>query len=182
MSDLALERSSILLVDDDAILRDRMARALRERGHDVRTAASFDEAVAATKEESAELAVVDLKMPGRSGLELIGALKGIDPGTRVFVLTGFGSIATAVEAMKLGASHYLTKPVDVDELLAAFDRADDAVLPESGIPTPSLARTEWEHIQRVLSDCSGNISEAARRLGIHRRSLQRKLQKFPPSE
>jgi two-component system response regulator RegA len=96
----------------------------------------------------------------------------------VVVLTGYGSIATALEAIRLGARHYLTKPADVDEILAAFDR-ERSGSPREPSPVPSLARVEWEHINRVLADCGGNISEAARVLGIHRRSLQRKLAKFP---
>jgi two-component system response regulator RegA len=96
-------------------------------------------------------------------------------------LTGYGSIATAVDAMHLGATHYLAKPADADDILAAFARDERAPLP-SEFPVPSLARAEWEHIQRILSDCGGNISEAARRLGMHRRSLQLKLRKNPPSK
>ncbi|MBW2403990.1 MAG: two-component system response regulator, partial [Deltaproteobacteria bacterium] len=109
----------------------------------------------------------------------------IDPATKIVVLTGYGSIATALEAMRLGATHYLTKPADVDEVIASFDRdgaqrAQAAPSAESETPqTPSLARVEWEHIQRVLTDCGGNITKAAEKLGIHRRSLQRKLSKFP---
>ena len=172
---------SILLVDDDVTLRERLARALRERGFDVRTAGSADEAMATVRADSPELAVIDLKMPGRSGLELLREMREHDPATRILVLTGYGSIATAVEATKLGAIGYLPKPVDADELLAAFSRDVAPAEAPGQFQTPSLARAEWEHIQRVLADCGGNISEAARRLGIHRRSLQRKLQKYPPA-
>jgi len=119
-------------------------------------------------------------MPGRSGLELVRALHDIDRATRIVVLTGYGSIATALEAVRLGATHYLTKPADVDEIIAAFDRRTDAEVPiTDAAQTPSLARVEWEHIHRVLTDCDGNITKAAERLGIHRRSLQRKLAKYP---
>jgi two-component system, response regulator RegA len=178
----ALEtRPSILLVDDDEVFRMRMARALGERGYEVRSAAGYDEAMASAQSDSPEMALVDLRMPGRSGLDLVRDLKALDASTRVVVLTGYGSIATAVEAMRLGATHYLPKPADADEVLAAFAR-DDAP-PGEPVETParapSLARAEWEHIQRVLTDAGGNISEAARRLGIHRRSLQRKLAKYP---
>jgi len=173
---------TILLVDDDEVFRKRLARAMEQRGFEVRTAASADEGVRYANEDSPELAVVDLRMPGRSGLELVRDLKAIDPATKVVVLTGYGSIATATEAMRLGATHYLPKPADADEILAAFKK--DEVPPleaiETGTEAPSLARAEWEHINRVLTDTGGNISEAARRLGIHRRSLQRKLQKYPP--
>jgi two-component system response regulator RegA len=173
---------SILLVDDDENFRERMARALRDRGHEVRTAASPDEASRLALEDSPECAVVDLRMPGASGLDVVSALKTIDPVTAVVVLTGYGSIATALEAVRRGALHYLQKPVDADELLASFARG--GALPAREVPeapaVPSLARAEWEHIQRVLADAGGNISEAARRLGLHRKSLQRKLQKHPP--
>ncbi len=170
---------TLLLVDDDEVLRARLATALRARGYDVRTAGGVDEATALARQESPELAVVDLRMPGRSGLELLRELLRQDPATRVLVLTGYGSIATAVEATRLGAVGYLQKPADADQIVAAFGAGQGAVA-GAPIETPSLARAEWEHIQRVLSDCGGNISETARRLGIHRRSLQRKLQKYPP--
>jgi two-component system response regulator RegA len=173
---------SLLLVDDDEVLRERLARALRERGYDVTTAADYDGAMRAASQDSPELAVVDLRMPGRSGLELVRDLRTLDPATRIVVLTGYGSIATAVEAIRLGASHYLAKPADADDVLAAFARGAAPPLAATTIPAepPSLARAEWEHINRVLTDCGGNVSEAARRLGLHRRSLQRKLQKYPP--
>jgi two-component system response regulator RegA len=176
------ERASILLVDDDQVFRVRLARALADRGFDVRSAANYDEAVASARADSPELAVVDLKMPGRSGLELVRELKAIDPSTKVVVLTGYGSIATAVDAVRLGATHYLPKPADADEIILAFsrDQKDPLAASPAGFATPSLERAEWEHIQRVLSDCGGNISEAARRLGMHRRSLQLKLHKYPP--
>ncbi len=135
-----------------------------------------------SREESPELAIVDLRMPGRSGLELLQELKRIDATTKVVMLTGFGSIATAVDAMRLGATNYVSKPADADDILAAFARAQSPVLEGTlaDYQAPSLARAEWEHIHRVLSDCGGVVSEAARRLGIHRRSLQRKLQKLAP--
>jgi len=167
-----------LLVEDDERFRERLARALGDRGCDVRAVASVREALAAATQESPELAVVDLKLPDGSGLDVIRGLKGIDPTTTIVVLTGYGSIATALESVKLGAATYLTKPVDADQVLAAFE----GKMPSADQPpvaVPSLARVEWEHIQRVLADCDGNVSQAARLLGIHRRSLQRKLSKFP---
>ena len=169
---------SILLVDDDEVLRERLATAIRSRGYDVRTAASSADAVREAEKDSPEMAVVDLRMPGGNGLELLRELRKHDPHTRVLVLTGYGSIATAVEAVRDGAVGYLPKPADADEILAALNGTHTTKA--AGIDTPSLARAEWEHIQRVLTDCGGNISEAARRLGIHRRSLQRKLHKYPP--
>ncbi len=170
---------SILLVDDDEVLRERLATAIRARGYEVRTASNGDEAMREVSKESPEMAVLDLRMPGRSGIEVLRELKRQDPSTRVLMLTGYGSISTAVEAVREGAVGYLPKPADADEILAALSGTNTAK--EKGIETPSLARAEWEHIQRVLSDCGGNISEAARRLGIHRRSLQRKLHKYPPA-
>ncbi len=183
MTTEATHAPSILLVDDDETLRERLARALRERGYDVRTAGNADEALARVREDSPEMAVLDLKMPGRSGIEVLKEVRAHDPATEVLILTGYGSIATAVEATKLGAVGYVPKPVDADEILAAFARmrGEKPLASAAPVETPSLARAEWEHIQRVLSDCGGNISEAARRLGIHRRSLQRKLQKYPPA-
>ena len=121
-------------------------------------------------------------MQGPSGLEVVKDLAAIDATTRTVVLTGYGSIATTLEAVRLGACWYLTKPADADQILEAFDRGQaDPELPASEeLSAPSLARTEWEHIQRVLADSRGNVSEAARRLGIHRRSLQRKLERRSP--
>jgi two-component system response regulator RegA len=173
---------TILLVDDSHMFRERLARAFRKRGLTVLTAGDYDQAMQVAQRESLNLAVVDLRMPGRNGLELVRDLMQTDASVRVLVLSGFGSIATAVDAVKLGAVNFLPKPADVDDILAAFERAE-AGLPESYPETqtvPSLARAEWEHIHRILSDCDGNISEAARRLGIHRRSLQRKLRKRAP--
>lgn len=176
---------SILIVDDDEIFRCRLVRAFSERGYESIGAANYDEAIEQARKDSPEMAVLDLRMPGQSGLELLKALLEIDPATKIVMLTGYGSIATAIDAVRLGATHYLPKPADVDDILAAFNRAENPPLepPEPEyVKAPSLARTEWEHINRVLSDCGGNISESARRLGIHRRSLQRKLQKYPPNK
>jgi len=174
------EKRTLLVVDDDDVFRNRLVRALSERGLEARGAASAAEAIALASADSPELAVVDLRMPDRSGLEVVRELKAMDPATNVVVLTGYGSIATALEAVRLGATHYLTKPADADEILRAFERR--AGVPGESPPleqTPSLARAEWEHIQRVLTDCQGNVSKAARVLGVHRRSLQRKLSKRP---
>jgi two-component system response regulator RegA len=175
------ERTSILVVDDDETFRRRLARALDDRGYDVRMARDYDTAMQSAREDSPQLAVVDLKMPGRSGLELVRDLLAVDPTTRIVVLTGYGSIATAVDAMRLGAKHYLPKPADADEILNALTHDMNPLdVPARELTAPSLARAEWEHMQRVLADSNGNISEAARRLGIHRRSLQLRLRKNPP--
>ncbi|HWP66273.1 MAG TPA: response regulator [Candidatus Limnocylindria bacterium] len=171
----------LLLVDDDEVLRSRLARALRERGHTVREAADAAGAAAAAEAGDVGWAVVDLRLPDGSGLDVVRAVHAAAPAAPIVVLTGYGSIATALEAVKLGATHYLTKPASVDEVLAAFARGAAAPAPrlEAADDVPSLERVEWEHINRVLADSGGNISEAARRLGLHRRSLQRKLAKRP---
>ncbi len=175
---------TVLVVDDDTTFRARLVRAFESRGFEARAADDGEAALDLARLDSPELAVVDLRMPGMSGLDVVRELKIIDPTTNVVVLTGYGSIATALEAVRLGATHYLTKPADVDDILAAFDRAHrtpTATL-NIGREVPSLARTEWEHINRVLTDCSGNITQAAKLLGLHRRSLQRKLSKYPVSK
>jgi two-component system response regulator RegA len=168
---------SLLIVDDDAGFRERLVRAMRDRGFETTGVADHSSAIEAARAESPELAVVDLRLPGESGLAVVRDLKALDPSTIVVVLTGYGSIATAVESIKLGAASYLTKPADADQIVAAFDGTQ----PPDDTLAPSLARVEWEHIQRILTDCDGNVSQAARVLGIHRRSLQRKLAKRPAS-
>jgi len=173
---------SVLVVDDDVRYRERLARALQRRGYDVREATGADEALESARLDSPEYALLDLRMPGKSGLELLEGLLAIDPTTTTVMLTGYGSIATAVEAVKAGATHYLTKPADVDDIERAFARRDaheGRSRVDAPTQVPTLARVEWEHIQRVLQDCGGNISQAARLLGVHRRSLQRKLSKYP---
>lgn len=174
---------SILLVDDSIVLRDRLGLAFQERGFDVSVAGNGDEAIACFSKAPTDLAVLDLRMPGSPGLVLLQELRKISPATKFLILSGFGSIATAIEAIRLGATNFLPKPADADDILNAFARGDaevDAPDAEEDIPVPTLAQAEWEHIHRILADCGGNISEAARRLGIHRRSLQRKLRKRAP--
>ena len=123
-------------------------------------------------------AVVDLRMPGGSGLDLVSDLLEMEPEMEIVVLTGYGSIATALEATRRGAVDYLMKPADADQILGAFEKSGEKPAVKGTVP--SLARVEWEHIQRILTDCGGNISQTARVLKIHRRSLQRKLSKYPP--
>ena len=173
-----LESSTFLFVDDDGRYRVQMQRAFVRRGFAAEVAASGEEALALARSRAIHYASVDLRMPGMSGLDLVRELLVLAPDLYIVVLTGFGSIATAVEAVRLGAKHYLTKPADANDLLAAFARTDPDRKPISH-EVPSLARAEWEHIQRVLDDCGGNISQAARLLRIERRSLQRKLAKHP---
>jgi two-component system response regulator RegA len=170
-----------LVIDDEVVFRERLCRAFRERGWEAHAASGLENTVDAAKTLSPDLILLDLKMPNVSGLDFIEPLKALDATTTLIILTGYGSIPTAMQALKLGADHYLSKPVDVDQILAAYEDILEE-LPEKKPPltVPSLARVEWEHIQRVLADCSGNISQAAKLLGIHRRSLQRKLSKYPP--
>jgi len=175
----ALDRPTLLIVDDDDLFRDVLATAMERRGFAVQCAAGVEEAQALLGVAAPEYAVVDLSMPGPSGLVLVEQLQRMECGTRTVVLTGYASIATAVEAIKLGAVHYLTKPADADEIVAAFGcDSGNSEAEVTGQPM-STKRLEWEHIQKVLMECGGNISETARRLGMHRRTLQRKLAKRP---
>ncbi|MCA8983860.1 MAG: response regulator [Planctomycetaceae bacterium] len=173
---------TFLVVDDDELLRGRLARALHVRGYRPLVAGNFDEAMDVLALEQPHYAVVDLNMPGRSGLELLAEIQRKSPKTRCVMLTGYGSITTAVEAMRAGAWNYVTKPADAEQILAAFqdspERGGRSV--EIQYKPQTLAETEWDHIHRVLADCGDNISEAARQLGIPRRTLQRKLKKRAP--
>jgi two-component system response regulator RegA len=176
------ERPRVLLVDDDETFRERLGRAFRDRGYDVITAADRPSALAAARAAVPGFAVVDLKMPGSSGLDVVQDLHALSAQMKIVVLTGYGSIASTVEALHRGAHHYLSKPADADEIIAALtgNKTAAAGLSGNGNPPPSLARAEWEHMTRILADCGGNVSEAARRLGITRRTLQLKLKKDPP--
>ena len=168
------EGRTLLVVDDDRAFRERLVRAMRDRGFDAVGVEDHASALAMARRETPELALVDLRLGSDSGLTVVRDLRQLDPATVIVVLTGYGSIATAVEAVKLGAASYLAKPADADQIVAAFDGTQPAEM-----SVPSLARVEWEHIHRVLADCGGNVSQAARALGLHRRSLQRKLAKAP---
>ena len=170
---------TILVVDDDDILRQRLEKAFSKRGLQVFVADGFDQAIEQAKAHQPDRAVLDLKMPGQSGLGILEEIGNVSPDTRVVILTGYGSITNAVEAVKLGAVGYVTKPADADQVLAAFEDTPRSS-PTPDFPPPSLAEAQWEHIQRVLADSGGNISEAARRLDIPRRTLQRKLKKNAP--
>jgi two-component system response regulator RegA len=172
------ESKAALVVDDDDIFRNRLCRAFTARGWEAIGAADGASALELASQSSPDLAVVDLRLPGMSGLEIVQGLRALDETTCIVMLTGYGSIATAITATRLGANHYLGKPADADQILSAFHKIEgDSDDPHS---VPSLARVEWEHIQRVLADCDGNVSQAAKLLGLHRRSLQRKLSKYPP--
>ncbi len=172
-------RPHLLLVDDDVIFCSVLSKALEKRGFQVTIAPTVAGALSHIQRGAPEYAVIDLKMPGESGLVLVSKLKALNERTRIVVLTGYASIATAVEAIKLGATYYLSKPADADDIVAAFHReSGDHSAPISEKP-PSVNRVEWEHINRVLMENNGNISATARALGMHRRSLQRKLNKRP---
>ena len=185
MAAIATRPGRLLLVEDDAVFAGAMARALRARGFEVTIAGDAADALQCVRALLPDYAVVDLKLGEDSGLALIPELHAAVPSMRILLLTGYASIATAVEAIKRGAHDYLAKPVDADAVVRALLDDDDAdvaeaiELPESPL---RLRRLEWEHIQRALHECGGNISETARRLGMHRRTLQRKLGKRPVHE
>jgi two-component system response regulator RegA len=169
---------TMLVVDDDERLRERLGQAFAERGLNVLLADGHAAATGLARAHAIDRAVVDLRMPGPHGLTIVQELIELHPEIDVVVLTGYGSIATAVEAMRLGARDYLTKPANADRILAAFETEPE--LPQDlEFDIPSLAKLEREHIERVLRECNGNVSHAARALGVHRRTLQYKLAKFP---
>ncbi len=169
----------LLLVDDDPVFREVLGAALRRRGFEVWAAGDLASTRVILDAFHPDRAIVDLKLPDGSGLELVARLAALDPVPRILVLTGYASIATAVEAVKLGAVNYLPKPATPDEILAALEQeGPNSALPVNSEP-PSVSRLEWEHIQRVLADHDGNISATARALNMHRRTLQRKLAKRP---
>jgi len=175
-----MSRAVYLAIDDDDDFRTVLARALARRGCEVHGADSIAAALDLARAHQPTHAVLDLRLAEESGLNLIEPLLELNPGLRIVVLTGYASIATAVHAIKLGAVQYLTKPAHVNDILAAFNMAaGDAATPLTPDPTP-LDRAEWEHIQHALAACAGNVSAAAKRLGLHRRTLQRKLAKRPP--
>ncbi len=173
------DRPTLLVVDDDRLFTDVVSRALANRGFSVRIAHDAQSALRTADDDPPEYALVDLKLPDQSGLKIVSRLVASDPHTRIVVLTGNASVQTAVEAIKLGAIYYLTKPADADAIVAAFhrDRGDDSVSIAVD-PTP-VEQVEWDHIQRVLRDNGGNISATARALSMHRRTLQRKLRRHP---
>ncbi|MCB1949081.1 response regulator transcription factor [Nitrosomonas sp.] len=176
------EQPDLLIVDDDEIFSDVLAKAMTKRGFSVRTTHNIETALSLAETIAPEYAIVDLKLSNESGLLLVEKLKALDPGTRIVMLTGYASIATAVEAIKLGATHYLAKPVDADEIMAAFERTSgETDTPISANPL-SVGRLEWEYIHRILAENDYNISVTARALNMHRRTLQRKLAKKPLRE
>ncbi|MBS1143467.1 MAG: response regulator [Proteobacteria bacterium] len=171
---------STLVIDDDPSFNAILVRTLERRGHPALGALDVPSALAAARDRKLGRVVLDLNLNGSSGLALIPQLLEINPACRIVVLTGYASIATAVDAVKLGAIQYLAKPVEIEAILSAFDDDDspDVDLPPSDEPL-SVDRLEWEHIQRVLNENDGNVSATARALKMHRRTLQRKLSKRP---
>lgn len=166
-----------LVIDDDQIFRERLTGVLEKRGHEVIAASNAKEGRVMALQSKPDRAVVDLRMQGTSGLELISWLKTDNVALPIVVLTGFGSIATTQEAIQRGAVGYLTKPCPIDRIIDAFSPIQSTVT--KTIPIPTLNQVEWEHIQRVLADCGGNVTHCAKALGMDRRSLQRRLAKTP---
>ena len=170
----------MLVVDDDDAFREAMELEFTDRGYRVFAAPDHRTALGLAAVHRPSFAVIDLRLGGERGLEVLKDLVERHPNIRAVVLTGYGSIATAIEAVKLGAHHYLTKPCEPDAIVEAFNRGPgdpNVSIPEKPL---SLARHEREYIEYILASTGGNISEAARRLGLHRQSLQRKLRKYPP--
>ncbi|MDT0499770.1 MULTISPECIES: response regulator transcription factor [unclassified Halomonas] len=169
----------LLIIDDDEMFCHVLDRAMTRRGYEVVVARDAQEALSLARQHRPALATLDLKLEHESGLKLLPELLEVVPECRIVILTGYSSIATAVEAIKLGAVNYLCKPADADEVLAAFEKDDGDPQIEVADQPPSINRIAWEHIQKVLQEHDGNISATARALGMHRRTLQRKLQKRP---
>jgi two-component system response regulator RegA len=179
MTELNIDQPGLLLVDDDEVLCQVLSRALAKRGYDVYTALNMEQALHQADQHHPEYAVVDLRIGEDSGLHVIRELTETEPGIRIVVLTGYASISTAVESIKLGAIHYLTKPAEVDEIIESFYHDEGNSDADIATHPMSVKRLEWEHLQKVLNDHEGNISAAARAMGMHRRTLQRKLAKRP---
>lgn len=175
-----IETMKLLITDDDHLFAQTLARQLTRRGHQCTLAHNSEEALAAVENAVFDAAITDLVMPGESGLILVEQLHHSDPELPILVLTGYASITTAVEAIKLGARHYLAKPASIDEILQALAQAQGNAQLDVQAKPLSVERLEWEHIQKVLHEYDGNVSATARALNMHRRTLQRKLEKFAP--
>ena len=168
-----------LLIDDDPVFTDTLSRVLERRGYQTYSANDGQAALNFCSSKDINRVILDLKLAEESGLSILTAIKELAPRAEVLILTGYSSISTAVEAIKLGAINYLCKPASVDQILAGFDPSKTIQAEDFNPTPPSVGRLEWEHIQRVMADNDGNISATARSLGMHRRRLQRKLQKRP---
>lgn len=175
----AVAEKTMLIVDDDTPFRERLAQAMERRGYKVATADSVAAGIDAAGSVRPAFAVVDLKLGDGNGLEVVPALRAARPDARIIVLTGYGNIASAVAAVKQGAVDYLSKPADADAIEAALLQRDGALPPPPEQPM-TADRVRWEHIQRVFEQCDRNVSETARRLRMHRRTLQRILNKYAP--
>ena len=173
------EDSSLVIVDDDRAFLQRLARAMETRGFQVRTGHSVSEGLDLIRQKPPAFAVVDMRLEDGNGLDVIAELARVRPTSRAIVLTGYGNIATAVSAVKLGAIDYLAKPADADDVTDALLAPPNAKAPPPENPM-SADRVRWEHIQRVYELCNRNVSETARRLNMHRRTLQRILAKRAP--
>ena len=179
---MKIHNNSILIVDDDVTFAGVLAAALTSRGYNPSIAHNSKQTLAAIQDQSFSKIVLDLNIGNESGLSLLPAITQYCDSADVVILTGYSSIATAVEAMKLGAVNYLCKPADTDEILAAFHNTKGNPEITTSEKPPSIDRIQWEHIQKVLHDHNGNISATARSLGMHRRTLQRKLKKRPVAQ
>lgn len=176
------DKPVLLLVDDDKVFCKVLKTALERRNYDVLVAHNVESGIALAEQYIPEFAIIDLRIGHQSGLELVSKLISLDSNTACVMLTGFASIATAVEAIKLGAVHYLTKPANPDEIVEALSKSVGNPNISISKNPPSTKRLEWEHLQKILMQHDGNISAAARALNMHRRTLQRKLEKRPVKE
>lgn len=170
----------LLITDDDPLFAQTLSRQLTRRGHDCTVAHDSETALDSVENQVFDAAITDLVMPGESGLLLVQQLHHTDPELPILVLTGYASITTAVEAIKLGARQYLAKPANIDDILQALNQTQGNPNIEIELKPLTVDRVEWEHIQKVLNDCDGNVSATARALNMHRRTLQRKLLKYAP--
>jgi two-component system response regulator RegA len=175
-----IRERSLLIVDDDAPLRRRLARAMEDRGFTVRDAESVADGIAAAGDQPPAFALVDMRLNDGNGLEVVDALRQARADMRIVMLTGYGNIASAVTAIKRGAVDFLAKPADADQIASALLDDGKSDLPPPPAEPMSADRVRWEHIQRVFEQCERNVSETARRLKMHRRTLQRILNKHAP--
>jgi len=175
-------KGHLIIIDDDEVLCTRLAKAMEKRGYSVRTAFTVADGIKVAKEFEPEFAVVDLRLADGNGLEVVDQLREIVEDCRIIMMTAYGNIATAVAAVKAGAIDYLAKPADADMIEKALLQTDDVTLPEPPVDPMSADRVKWEHILRVYEMCGRNVSETARRLKMHRRTLQRILAKHAPKE
>ena len=182
MTTMEMDKPNLLLVDDDETFCSVLKPALEKRNFQVSVANNVTHGIALAEQTEPEYAVIDLRIGLDSGLEMVKKLISLDSNTQIIMLTGFASIATAVEAIKLGAIHYLTKPANADEIVSALYKNEGDSSVEINLTPLSVKRLEWEHLQKVLMQHHGNISAAARALNMHRRTLQRKLDKHPVKE